>query len=211
MAAQNASSITAADPFGVLPVTLEQRVSIATLIILGAFIATTAAVLLTPFAIFAIHAAADPAGFLKALSRPTVALQLGLALLVAIAFVLIPSRLLVRRAMQPRRITISADAVKAIAAGSTGEQWSEPLAAYRGVAHHIRTSLSGAQHEIVLVHAQPGKSVVLQTADRISQPHVDAIALMLKLNQVPARMMYERRSRPLTRAQMTIEPLLDAA
>jgi hypothetical protein len=194
--------ISASDPIRSLPVTLEQRTSPASLAIAGVFIALAAIVLLAPFGLLAAHAATAPTVFAAKIQQPAVALQLGLALLVAVAFVAVPLRALLRRSMQPRQIVISRHTVSATG-GTHGARtnWSEPPAAYQGGAHHIRTSLSGAQHEIVLVHAQPSKSIVLQTADRIAQPQIDAVAALLNVAQVPARALYER-VRPERRTEL---------
>jgi hypothetical protein len=196
--------ITGCDPIRSLPVTLEQRSSLTSMAIAGLFIALAAIVLLAPFGLLAAHAATAPAFFIATIQQPAIALQLGLALLVAVAFVAVPLRALLRRSMQPRQFVISRQTVSATITGVHGTQanWSEPLAAYQGVAHHIRTSLSGARHEIVLVHAQPSKSVILHIADRIAQPQIDAVAALLNVAQVPARAMYERVQLPKRRTEL---------
>jgi hypothetical protein len=184
---------TASDPIRSLPFVLEQRPSATSLVIAGTFIALAATVLLAPFGVLAAHAATAPASFLATIQQPAVAVQLGLALLVALVFVAVPLRVLVRRSRQPHRIVISRQTVSATTGThGTAADWSEPLAAYQGVAHHIRTSLSGAKHEIVLVHEQASKSVILHIADRIAQPQIDAVAALLNVVQVPARALYER-------------------
>ena len=68
--------------------------------------------------------------------------------------------------------------------------WSEPLSHYRGVAHNIRATLSGTQHEIVLVHANPARTIPLLAADRVSQTLLDHYAHLLRLPIIPARELY---------------------
>jgi hypothetical protein len=194
-----------ADPMCTLPVSLEQPASRTSTIIAGLFIALAAMVLLAPFSLLAAQAAAEPAHFLATIRQPAIAVQLGLALFVAIAFVSIPLLLLVRRSRQPRRIVISETSV--CATGAPSATWSEPLTAYEGIAHHIRTSLSGAQHELVLVHQERSKSVVLHISDRIAQPQIDAVAALLKVSEVPARSLYERRGRPQNQALLAEDQL----
>jgi hypothetical protein len=58
------------------------------------------------------------------------------------------------------------------------------------VAHHIRASLSGARHEIVLVHADRRRSVLLHFADRVLESELAAVARRLELPVVPARWIY---------------------
>jgi hypothetical protein len=186
-----------------LPVVVEQRASPTSFVIASLFIALAATVLLLPFGLLAAHAAMAPAAFGSALSQPVTALLLATGLLVAITFVALPVRALMHRTLRPGRVVVTRDAVTATA-GMRGPQadWSEPLSSYRGVAHHIRTSLSGVQHEIVLVHHLTSRSVVLHVADRIGQPQVDAVASLLGVAQVPARTLYERgRSTRMLRSQ----------
>jgi hypothetical protein len=182
---------TPTDSCPLLPLVLEQQVSRGSLVSAGLFIALAAATLLAPFSLLAASAAEEPAQFMATMSQPAVALQLTLALIVALAFVALPLRRLVRRAQQPRRIEVSSQGVSALDAVRGRTVWHEPLSAYRGIAHHIRTSLSGAQHEIVLVHPERSKSVVLQAADRINQAQVDAMAALLAVAEVPARTLYQ--------------------
>ncbi len=181
-----------------LPIMLDQNVSGISVTIAGTFIAIAAGVLLAPFGLVAELAALDPASFLLIAQHPAIAIQLGLAFAIGIGFVAFPLRRLSRRALAPRRIVISEREVRASDLWlADGRGWSEPLAAYKGVAHHIRTTLSGSQHEIVLIHDQASKSVVLHIADQIGQTQVDALAALLNVSEISAREMYRgRASRP---------------
>lgn len=187
------------DSLPALPLTLDRQNSPTSIAIAATFIALAAAILLAPFSLLAAQAAHDPVAFLATIQQPAIALQLSLALVVAVVFVTVPLRLLLRRSMQPRRIVVSGHRVEATNDPAGQPTWSEPLSAYHGVAHHIRTSLSGARHEIVLVHPVAAKSIVLMSADRIGQPQVDAMAALLKVREVPARALYQNhpvRSHP---------------
>jgi len=73
-----------------------------------------------------------------------------------------------------------------------GSSWSAPLASYRGIAHHIRASLSGNCHELVLVHADPAKNVVLAISDRVSQTMFERARILLALPEVPAKDLYTK-------------------
>ncbi len=186
-----------------LPITLEQRVSIASFVTTSLSIALAAGVLLTPFGLVAGLAALDPSAFLTIAQHPATAIQLGLALAIGIGFVAVPMKRLVRRARAPRRIVVCDQTVVATDRWlADGGGWSEPLAAYKGVAHHVRTTLSGAHHEIVLIHEEASKSVVLHMADRIAQPQVDAVAALLNVAEIPARAMYERERVTLPAAKL---------
>lgn len=181
------------DTIPALPLTLQPRLPLANVATAAVFIAIAAGVLLTPFLVLIGRALTDPAVLQSALRHPLTTLQLALGFLTALAFVTIPLRHLLARTLRPRRIVVAESGVHASNGDEgAGVTWSEPLSAYRGVAHHVRTSLSGTQHEIVLVHPDTAKTVVLRTAPRIAQPEVDAVAALLKLAEVPARSLYGR-------------------
>jgi hypothetical protein len=188
-----------------LPMTLDQSVPAVSMAIASTFVTIAAAVLLAPFGLIAELAAFDPAAFLQIAQHPATAIQLALALVIGIGFVAIPLRRLLGRARAPRRIVISESEV--IASNrwlAKARGWKEPLASYKGVAHHVRTTLSGAQHEIVLIHDQPSKSVVLHIADRIGQPQVDAVAALLNVSEISPREMY-RRTRADARPDLSLK------
>ena len=188
-----------------LPMTLDQSVSVVSIAVAGAFVAIAAVVLVAPFGLVVELAAFDPAAFLQIAQRPATAIQLAIALVIGIIFVAIPLRRLLGRARAPRRIVILEREVTA-SNHWLGEArgWKEPLASYKGVAHHVRTTLSGAQHEIVLIHDQPSKSVVLHIADRIEQPQVDAVAALLNVAEISPRSIY-RRIRAGARPELSLE------
>jgi len=172
-------------PLGALPVTLEQSIpSRAGLVAKLLLIGSAGVVLLAPFALLAVIAVTDPAGFMAIARQPMVALQLGLALLMSIAFVTFPLRHVVVQFSARRSISITGSAVSVAELGRARRQWQEPLENYCGIARCVRSSLAGARHELVLVHPDPAKSVTLHTADRIAQSSVDALLRLTGLAEV---------------------------
>lgn len=69
--------------------------------------------------------------------------------------------------------------------GARSTQWCEPISAYRGVAHRVRTSLSGSRHELWLVHADKKKSFPLTIATMLGETEIATRARHLGLNVVP--------------------------
>ena len=176
-----------------LPITLNHKGSATSYFVAASFIFCAACFLLMPFGMLVALAAYEPNSVWVIARNPSTAIQLGLALVVGLVFVTYPLRCLLQRMRSPRSILIDEGTVSATGTRQDGKPtWSEPLSAYQGVTHHIRTTLSGAHHEIVLIHAEASKSVVLQTADRIAQPQVDAVAALLNVAEIPARTLYER-------------------
>mgnify|MGYP000867451421 CR=1 FL=1 len=65
--------------------------------------------------------------------------------------------------------------------------WRLPLSSFLGIAHVVRTNLSGTRHEIVLVHPVRARTILIGTAERISEADMAAVAQLLDLPQLPAR------------------------
>ncbi len=73
------------------------------------------------------------------------------------------------------------------------ERWSAPLADFCGVTHHIRATLSGPRHEIILVHPERSKDVLLHIANRHPQEGADHYARLLCHSELQPRELYSRR------------------
>ena len=76
--------------------------------------------------------------------------------------------------------------------------WRAPLAQFCGVTHHIRATLSGPRHEIILVHPDPSRDILLHVAPRHPKDDAAHYADLLGLGQLQPRTLYSRRrSRPI--------------
>lgn len=54
--------------------------------------------------------------------------------------------------------------------------WHCPLEQFEGISHHVRTSLSGTRHELVLIHPERERSLLVHMAETISKNETDAFA-----------------------------------
>jgi hypothetical protein len=125
------------------------------------------------------------------IDQPLVAFQLAAALTFWIGLFAWPLKGLATRLGCRRTVEITKDSVEVADIRAIGKSvWSEPLASYRGVAHHIRSSLSGTRHELVLVHADAGRSVLLAAAEQISDAEISRMTRLLGLPQVQPSEMY---------------------
>jgi hypothetical protein len=68
--------------------------------------------------------------------------------------------------------------------------WSQPMSAYLGIAHHVRTSLSGTRHEIILVHPDANRSLLLQVGPKLTQSDMDAVTNLLSCREIAHRRVY---------------------
>lgn len=148
---------------------------------------------LSPFALLAAHALEDGGARAAILSRPLATLQLGLGFLVLLAVM----ALALSRALAGigRRRTIDiADGVVRVSDRTLlrRRQWSAPLAEFIGLTHHIRATLSGARHELILVHPERSRSLLLHIAPRLTRSEVAATAAALGVAEVDPAALYRR-------------------
>jgi hypothetical protein len=121
---------------------------------------------------------------------------LGLEILAALAFwaylLGLPLKRLFDRLAARRAVAIDEATVMVSEGGHFQSwSWSEPLGSFEGLAHHVRASLSGTRHELILVHPNREKSVLLSLSDRMSQSEVDRVAALLGHKEIPAGELYK--------------------
>jgi len=117
--------------------------------------------------------------------------QILLAIGLCTVLFVLPLRRLLARAGATRVVEIAAGTVAVTDRGLfRARAWSAPLAGYRGVAHHVRTGLSGVRHELILVHAEPARHVLLAIAPRLSVETLARTASLLGLTVIQARELY---------------------
>ena len=110
----------------------------------------------------ASQALSEPEALNLALARPMATLQIVAGLLLLATLLLVPVRRLLARVSRSGLIEIDDRMVRVRENGLLAERaFTEPLAAYEGAAHRIRTTISGVQHEVILVHADSRRDVIL--------------------------------------------------
>ena len=137
------------------------------------------------------HALFAPAGRSVVGHRPELALEIVIALAGLIFLVTLPTRRLIARLATRRTVEIVDGLVTVTEGGHFRTwSWSAPLSSFMGVAHHVRASLSGTRHELILVHPVRGRSVLLSVAPRTSQGEVDRVAALLGHKEIPSSELY---------------------
>jgi hypothetical protein len=177
-------------PITALPVSLMQTPSRSSPFLTLALAFPAAFAALAPFYLIAAHAMQDASLFLE---RSGTSLLLGLALVLwAVLFGWpIMKRLGLIGTRRQIRLT-SADVVVREQGLFADRVWSQPLSAYRGLAHHVRSSMSGTRHEVLLVHPDPAKSLLLRAADRIGQDEIDQMAVLTGCREIAPQVFYRR-------------------
>jgi hypothetical protein len=130
------------------------------------------------------------------LGRPLIAFQLAVAILFWVGLFAWPLRRLYTRLMHSRSVEITSDSVSVAESRSfASTTWTAPLQSYTGIAHHIRSSLAGTRHELVLVHPDAARSVLLMTAAHLSDGDISRMTRLLNLPQIAAGALYRPRQR----------------
>lgn len=125
------------------------------------------------------------------LSNPLFATELALAIGFWIALFAWPLKRLAVRVNWRRELEITPEsvAVKDHKAFSQNA-WNAPLNSYLGIAYHVRTSLSGIRHELILMHPQKHRSVLLMVSEHISAADIARFSALLQLPEVSAKDLY---------------------
>jgi len=126
------------------------------------------------------QALSEPEAVNIALAQPMATLQIVAGLLLLSALVLVPVRRLIADIGRGGTIEIDGGVVRVAERGLfSSRTFTEPLEAYRGTAHRVRTTVSGIRHELVLVHPDVRRDVVI-ALDRL-EPAVAPASMMARL------------------------------
>lgn len=151
-------------------------------------IAVLAVLIVLPQIGLAIYALIDPAFRSTLAEQPATALQLALALTFWIGLVIWPlarglSRLALKRTIAIKNDIVTVTDITPLSC----RQWSEPLARFDGIAHVLRSSLSGVRHELHLVHPMDRRAIVLAVGETLSDSEISGVAQRLSVRKLPAK------------------------
>lgn len=173
--------------FETLPITINLTTSRAGSAIQLLMIAPMMVMLAVPLSLLGAFASPAASPFEHLVSHPLTALQIGAGLLIWVAMFIWPLKRIVTRMGASRTIAIDGSKVTVVDKSPFGTKtWSEPISGYTGVAHLIRASLSGNLHQLVMVHADTSKSLLVAVADRMPQATIDKARALLNLPEIAA-------------------------
>ncbi len=179
--------------FAALPIKLTLTTSRSSAVVKLMMLTPTMVLLAVPLTLIGARAIAEQSTLTLISDNPVSALQIAAGFIAWAALFVWPLKRIIGRMGARRLVAIDGQMVAVADSSPFGSgNWSEPLDAYRGIAHHIRASLSGNRHELILVHADPAKNVVVAIADRITQTTIDRAKALLQLSEVPAKELYVR-------------------
>jgi hypothetical protein len=207
---QAALSRVAPAPFRSLPFEVEHKSSRTTAVVLMALLVPALAMVVLPVGMiltFASHDLWD-----AATHKPLPVLILGGGIVAWVAMLVVSAKRLVQHFGSRRRVTIAQDRVIVDDSNWFGSsQWSAPLAEFSGIAHHVRATLSGVRHELVLVHTAGDRSVLLYAAQAIPQSMIDQASHMFRLPQVEAHPLMRLMQRGLESSVVEALPAAQTA
>jgi hypothetical protein len=150
-----------------------------------------------PLTLIAAHAIAEPASFAALRHQPFLATQVAAGITLWTLLFVWPLQRMLFALGKSRSICVTEDRVSVVERGGLQRQrsWSEPLSSYRGIARRVRSTLSGVRYELVLVHRDRARHVILIGANSIPQPTVDQLSTLLGLPEVPTDELYPRAPR----------------
>lgn len=154
----------------------------------------SAIALLFPFLLVAERLASDELFRAAVNARPGAALQLIIGLAFWTLLFAWPLKRLAQSFASMRIVQISHDRVSATDSGLFRQtQWEAPVSDFTGIAHNVRTSLSGVRHELVLVHPRRDRSVLLGLAPRFSQTEIDHVCALFDCPEISPKELYKLR------------------
>lgn len=153
--------------------------------------------LLLPVLLIGLDATSNPQVVQSLIEHPGSAVLLSGGIMVGLGLLTFPLRAGLARLGSSGRVQMADGMVDVERKAVLGtERWSERLSAFCGVTHHIRATLSGPRHEIILVHPEPNRDVLLHLSSRHPQEGADHYARLLGLAELQPRELYSRRRSP---------------
>jgi hypothetical protein len=191
------ASETSAAALQRLPMVIEHAMPGGSVLARALLLIPVLALAAAPLTLIAAHAIAEPASLAVLRHQPILATRVAAGIGLWTLLFVWPLQRMLFALGKSRSIRVTEDRVSVVERGRLQRQrsWSEPLSSYRGIARRVRSTLSGVRHELVLVHRDRARHVILIGADFISQPTVNQLSTLLGLPEMPAEELYPRAPR----------------
>lgn len=175
-------------PITALPVRLELTASHVSPILVLTLVLPFSLLALIPFVLIAGH----PEAF-QLISRLETSIPLGFAL---VAWTLLfgwPIASALAKLGRHQTVLIGRGSIRVCERSTFSRSaWTAPLQSYTGLAHHVRASLSGTRHELILVHPNPARSILLRLSPAIGQREIDELSQVLGCREIAPRVFYRK-------------------
>jgi hypothetical protein len=163
----------------------------------AALLTLSLAVVLTPFAILAVEAILQPEARGRLMASPAITVIVLSGAGTWLAIFGIPAWRATRCLRWNVEIDIQDGTAKVRHTTLFGTRtWKCPLGEFEGLSHNIRTRLTGTRHELILVHPDRERSLLIHMADTISYKETEALAARLGLSQRPSGALIHHENKP---------------
>ena len=155
--------------------------------------------LMIPVLMLAVTAVAEPASRAMIAGQPMAVAQTAAGLIVWALLWGVPASRFFNRLGRQRSIEIDGTQVRVVDRSMAGtSNWTAELSDFIGLAHHVRASLSGSRHELILVHEDAEKSLLVHAGALVTDRQTADFADQLNQCVVPGSALYasSRRSSP---------------
>jgi hypothetical protein len=153
-----------------------------------------ASVLMFPYILLGIAMVNDAAIRSTIAQHPLTAGQLLAGLAFWTALIGFPLRRLIRSLGYSRSIEITNGRVSVEERHLFGAYaWTDDISGFEGLAHHVRASMSSVRHELILVHPDRERSILVGFSARFSQNDIDGMVAALGTHEVPSTSLYKFR------------------
>lgn len=187
-------TVSPSAPLTALPVVIEQRSARLPAAMQLMPLAALLALMAIPFALILGLVAGEASARALIVEKPVAALQMVVGMTMWMGLLAWPAHRLLAKLTGARTVRIDTHHVTVTDKGLLGTRTSSiPLDDFDGLAHHIRASLSGTRHELILAHPDRNRSVLLAIADRFTKSEVERVCALLGVPEIAARELYEPR------------------
>lgn len=178
-----------------LPARIEQRTGDLTAMAQLTFLLGLLILLCLPYAVMGAAAAGDPAILAGFTDQPRALILVLTGLGLGVFLLGVPALGCLQRLARRRQITLTRGYVEVVDRHLFGSMnWGCPLRDFTGVAHHVRTHLSSARHELILVHPSPKRCLLLRVGNNISLDDMHRLAELLGLPVISVAVIYAGHS-----------------
>ncbi len=185
-------AISADRPLTELPVTLIQRTSQWSMVADAVFLAVSGLAFAIPAGLFAAEAMAAPSAAQNTITSqpiPTILTIAGLALLL-VPIVFLMKRLATGIGGTRQVVLTESDITVTDRSLGRPRTWAAKLSEFKGITHHVRTSISHSRHELILVHSDPKRSVLLAISEMPPFRELSELPERVALRVIPASHLY---------------------
>lgn len=177
-----------------LPAHIQQRACTITALAQLVFLLPVLGLFAAPYLVLGVGFVSEPAFSEVVSERPGAFLAVLAGLGVGSVLLGLPIVRCLSRLGKRRDITLTTSYVEVEDRDIWGRaHWACPLQDFSGVAHHVRTHVSGTRHELILVHPVSRCCVLLRIGDQISLEDTQSLADLLGLPMLSASVLFAWR------------------